>query len=78
MPFLNTTWLKNTGGAGVIAIDGVEETRRVEEVLSQIIFQAGVDYECVYSQCLNLSLTEPELFIMTVSDSILISIRAHP
>jgi hypothetical protein len=25
----------------------VEETRRVEEVLARMIFQAGVDYECV-------------------------------
>ena len=47
LPFFNTPWTKNGGGRGAIAIDGVEETRRVEEVLAQMIFQAGVDYECV-------------------------------
>lgn len=54
LPFFNHSWSRNASHQGAIAIDGIEETRRVEEVLSKIIFQAGVDYEYVLYVILSL------------------------
>jgi hypothetical protein len=51
--FIPPSWMKKPHGfgshsqRGVEPVYGDEEMRVVQEVLGQMIFQAGVDYECV-------------------------------